>query len=62
MYDNINNNNNISEIEPSSYIRRNIYHLNVPLFVLDVIRLFQDHPKYNKGLKENHIAAILEKE
>lgn len=55
--------NNIRDTEPStSYLRRNVYHLHVPLFVLDAIRLFQDHPKYVKGLQESHIVALWEKE
>lgn len=54
---------NIRDVEPStSIVRRNIYHLHIPLFVLDAIRLFQDHPKYVKGLQEAHIVAMLEKE
>lgn len=54
---------NICDVEPTtSTLRRNEYHLNTPLFVLDVIRLFQDHPKYVTGLKESHIVALLEKE
>ncbi|KAL9922369.1 uncharacterized protein LOC119643780 [Glossina fuscipes] len=53
----------IRDIEPStSCLRRNVYHLHIPLFVLDAIRLFQDHPKYVHGLKECHILALLEKE
>ena len=53
----------IRDIEPStSYLRRNVYHIHVPLFVMDVVRLFQDHPKYCRGLKEKHIVDMLEKE
>ncbi|XP_011199997.1 uncharacterized protein LOC105223834 [Bactrocera dorsalis] len=54
---------NIRDCEPStSCLRRNIYHLHVPLFVFDTIRLFQDHPKFLRGLKECHIIDMLEKE
>lgn len=54
---------NIRDCEPStSCLRRNIYHLHVPLFVFDTIRLFQDHPKFLRGLKEYHIIDMLEKE
>lgn len=54
---------NIRDIEPTtSSLRRNDYHLYTPLFVLDVIRLFQDHPKYVRGLKEIDIVTLLEKE
>ncbi|KNC32118.1 hypothetical protein FF38_08212 [Lucilia cuprina] len=54
---------NIRDVEPTtSSLKRNDYHLHTPLFVLDVIRLFQDHPKYIGGLKESHIVGLLEKE
>ncbi|XP_073848988.1 uncharacterized protein [Musca autumnalis] len=54
---------NIRDTEPTtSGIRWNVYHLHIPLYVLDVIRLFQDHPKYVKGLQETDIVAMLEKE
>ncbi|KAM7344770.1 uncharacterized protein ACRADG_011360 [Cochliomyia hominivorax] len=54
---------NIRDVEPTtSHIIRNVYHLHIPLFVLDVIRLFQDHPKYMDGLEETHIVAFLENE
>ncbi|TMW50466.1 hypothetical protein DOY81_004462 [Sarcophaga bullata] len=43
-------------------LRRNEYHLNTILFVLDCVRLFQDHPKYIRGLKESHIVSLFEKE
>ncbi|XP_037951814.1 uncharacterized protein LOC119682440 [Teleopsis dalmanni] len=43
-------------------IRANEYHLHIPLYVLDVIRILQDHPAYFKGLKEKHIVEMLEKE
>lgn len=46
----------------TSGLRWNAYHLHIPLYVLDVIRLFQDHPKYAKGIQEEHIVAMLEKE
>lgn len=53
----------ICDIQPStSCLRRNVYHMNVQLFVLDVVRIFQDHPKFSKGLKESHIVEMLEKE
>ena len=54
---------NIRDTEPStSCLRRNEYHLNTILFVLDCVRLFQDHPKYIRGLKESHIVSLFEKE
>lgn len=55
--------NNIKDTEPStSCLRLNVYHLHVPLFVLDCVRLFQDHPKYIRGLQESHLVALMEKE
>ncbi|XP_075166903.1 uncharacterized protein LOC142239020 [Haematobia irritans] len=55
--------NNIRDIEPSTAgLRTNVYHLHLPLYILDVIRLFQDHPKYAKGLQEADIVAMLAKE
>ncbi|XP_013113142.2 uncharacterized protein LOC106091217 [Stomoxys calcitrans] len=54
---------NIRDIEPSTCgLRQNVYHLHLPLFVLDAIRLFQDHPQYVRGLKEADIVNMLKKE
>jgi len=54
----------IREIEPStSHPPGNVYHLNTSLYVLDVVRMFQDHPKYySDGLKEADIVQMLAKE
>lgn len=54
--------NNISDVESSTVsLRRNVYHLNVSLFVLDTIRLLQEHPRYPAGLTEEDIVAQMNK-
>ncbi|XP_055857009.1 uncharacterized protein LOC129919926 [Episyrphus balteatus] len=43
-------------------VKRNIYHMNIPLFVLDVVRMFQDHPKYKNKLGHRDLVELLRQE
>ncbi|XP_030387837.1 uncharacterized protein LOC115634317 [Scaptodrosophila lebanonensis] len=53
----------ISDCEPTtSSLHHNTYHMHLPLYIMDVVRMFQDHPKYACGIQQQHILEMLEKE
>ncbi|KAL7738575.1 hypothetical protein ACLKA6_006875 [Drosophila palustris] len=53
----------ISDCEPTTLMMHpNAYHIHLPLYIMDMVRIFQDHPKYVNGIKEQHIVEMLEKE
>ncbi|ALC42232.1 CG3687 [Drosophila busckii] len=53
----------ISECEPTTLtMHSNVYHIHLPLYIMDMVRIFQDHPKYVSGIKEQQIVEMLEKE
>ncbi|EDW00752.1 uncharacterized protein LOC6560914 [Drosophila grimshawi] len=53
----------IRDCEPTtSMMHSNAYHIHLPLYIMDMVRIFQDHPKYVNGIKENDIVEMLRKE
>ncbi|KAH8421051.1 hypothetical protein KR222_005744 [Zaprionus bogoriensis] len=53
----------IIDCEPTTLMmHHNVYHIHLPLYIMDMVRIFQDHPKYVNGIKEQHIVEMLEKE
>lgn len=53
----------IRDCEPTTLqLPFNTYHIHLPLYILDMVRMFQDHPKYSNGIQEEHILEMLEKE
>ncbi|BFG03432.1 uncharacterized protein DMAD_02690 [Drosophila madeirensis] len=53
----------ISDCEPStSSLPFNAYHIHLPLYIMDMVRVFQDHPDYADGIKESNIIEMLKKE
>ncbi|KAH8252801.1 hypothetical protein KR032_001918 [Drosophila birchii] len=53
----------IRDCEPTTLrLPFNTYHIHLPLYILDMVRIFQDHPKYSGGIQEEHILDMLEKE
>jgi len=53
----------ISDCLPTTLMMHpNAYHIHLPLYIMDMVRIFQDHPKYVDGIEEHHIVEMLEKE
>ncbi|KAH8319977.1 hypothetical protein KR074_010475 [Drosophila pseudoananassae] len=53
----------IQDCEPTTMrLPFNSYHIHLPLYIMDMVRVFQDHPKYCNGIQEEHILEMLEKE
>ncbi|XP_022228895.1 uncharacterized protein LOC111078500 [Drosophila obscura] len=53
----------ICDCEPStSSLPFNTYHIHLPLYIMDMVRVFQDHPDYVDGIQETTIVEMLRKE
>ncbi|EDW72574.1 uncharacterized protein Dwil_GK20631 [Drosophila willistoni] len=53
----------ITDCEPTTLsLNFNSYHIHMPLYIMDMVRVFQDHPKYCNGIQAEHILEMLEKE
>lgn len=53
----------ISDCQPTTLaMHHNAYHIHLPLYIMDMVRTFQDHPKYLNGIQEQDIVEMLQKE
>ncbi|XP_017150729.1 uncharacterized protein LOC108160949 [Drosophila miranda] len=53
----------IGDCAPStSSLPFNAYHIHLPLYIMDMVRVFQDHPSYVDGIQEATIIEMLKKE